>query len=86
MYHPPPPGKGKNAKGKNVGWKDNNKDSERERADKKSDVENAELGVALTKEIKKSEENLHNRLGRLISKELDKQRKCLTCSRHQTFN
>ncbi|KAI0747987.1 hypothetical protein C8Q80DRAFT_1102878 [Daedaleopsis nitida] len=65
-------GKGKNAKSKNVGWKDNNKDSEKERADKKSDVE-AELGVALTREIKKSEENLHNRLGRLISKELDKQ-------------
>ncbi|KAI0731437.1 hypothetical protein C8Q76DRAFT_793501 [Earliella scabrosa] len=68
------PGKGKNAKGKIVGWKDSNKDSEREKADKRSDAElNAETAAALTREIKKSEESLHNRLGRLISKELDKQ-------------
>ena len=66
---------GKNAKGKIVGWKDSNKDSEREKADKRSDAElNAETAAALTREIKKSEESLHNRLGRLISKELDKQR------------
>ena len=68
--------KGKNAKGRNVGWKD--KDSERERIDKKG-VESgfdSDIGVTLTKEIKKSEESLHNRLGRLITKELDKQRKC----------
>ena len=41
-----------------------------------SDI-NSEVGVALSKEIKRSEESLHNRLGRLITKELDKQRKCL---------
>ena len=70
-------GKGKGPKGKNVGWKDSNRDSERERAEKKADVDlNAEVGAALTKEIKKSEESLHNRLGRLITKELDKQREC----------
>lgn len=68
--------RGKNAKGKNVGWKDNNKDSERENANRKPDVNSdAELSAALTKEIKKSEESLHTRLGRLITKELDKQRK-----------
>ncbi|TBU32354.1 hypothetical protein BD311DRAFT_654740 [Dichomitus squalens] len=67
-------GKGKGPRGKNVGWKDSNRDSEKERGEKKAEVElNAEVGVALTKEIKKSEESLHNRLGRLISKELDKQ-------------
>ncbi len=71
------PPRGKNAKGKNVGWKDNNKDSERENANRKpNDVDSgAEISAALTKEIKKSEENLHTRLGRLITKELDKQRK-----------
>lgn len=75
------PSKGRNAKGKNVGWKDSNRDSERERVEKKVEVEvNAEIGATLTKEIKKSEESLHNRLGRLISKELDKQRKFLAWS------
>ncbi|PIL23859.1 hypothetical protein GSI_13610 [Ganoderma sinense ZZ0214-1] len=68
------PSKSKNAKGKNVGWKDSNRDSERERVEKRVDVDvNGEIGATLTKEIKKSEESLHNRLGRLISKELDKQ-------------
>ena len=45
---------------------------------------NAEIGAALTKEIKKSEESLHNRLGRLISKELDKQRECSAGSHIRT--
>ena len=71
-------GKGKNAKGKNVGWKDN-KDSERER---RGDGFDSDISIALTKEIKKSEESLHTRLGRLITKELDKQRKC-PCYRSQ---
>ncbi|RPD65999.1 hypothetical protein L226DRAFT_550158 [Lentinus tigrinus ALCF2SS1-7] len=66
--------RGKNAKGKNVGWKENNKDSERENANRKPDINSdGELSAALTKEIKKSEESLHTRLGRLITKELDKQ-------------
>lgn len=67
--------KGKNVKGKNVGWKEKDKDSEREKVDKRLDVESSgELGTTLTKEIKKSEDSLHTRLGRLITKELDKQR------------
>ncbi|KAJ3004568.1 hypothetical protein NUW54_g4756 [Trametes sanguinea] len=62
-------GKGKNNKGKNVGWKDKD-----ENAEKKAEVDySSDLGLTLAKEIKKSEESLHNRLGRFISKELDKQ-------------
>ena len=64
--------KGKNAKGKNVGWKD--KDSEKEKLDKKNESGfDSDIGIVLTKEIKRSEESLHTRLGRLITKELDKQ-------------
>ncbi|KAI0781076.1 hypothetical protein BD413DRAFT_462702 [Trametes elegans] len=64
-------GKGKNNKGKNVGWKDKD---ERERPEKRPELDySSDLGITISKEIKKSEESLHNRLGRLISKELDKQ-------------
>lgn len=70
-------GKGKGAKGKNVGWKDKD-DSGNQKDVKGKGVDtsiNDPLGVALTKEMRKVEENIHTRLGRLISKELDKQRK-----------
>ncbi|KZT11432.1 uncharacterized protein LAESUDRAFT_740929 [Laetiporus sulphureus 93-53] len=71
--------RGKNAKGKNVGWKDKDReDSGREKDGKSRGSDTAALnetpmGVALTKEIRKVEENLHTRIGRLIGKELDKQ-------------
>ena len=39
----------------------------------------------LTKEIKKTEDNLHTKIGRLLAKELDKQRKPLGCS-HYSLN
>ncbi|OJT08940.1 hypothetical protein TRAPUB_150 [Trametes pubescens] len=65
-------GKGKGVnKGKNVGWKD--KDEREKVAQKVEPDYNSDLGSTLSKEIKKSEESLHNRLGRLIAKELDKQ-------------
>ncbi|KAH9854093.1 hypothetical protein C2E23DRAFT_82041 [Lenzites betulinus] len=61
--------KGKNNKGKNVGWKDKD-----EKVEKKPELDySSDLGITLSKEIKKSEESLHGRLGRLISKELEKQ-------------
>lgn len=69
-------GKGKGVnKGKNVGWKD--KDEREKVAQKVEPDYNSDLGSTLSKEIKKSEESLHNRLGRLIAKELDKQRTCM---------
>ncbi|KAI0928852.1 hypothetical protein AcW2_004723 [Taiwanofungus camphoratus] len=66
--------KGKNARGKNVGWKEKD---EREKESKPrgdaSVINESPLGVALSKEIRKVEESLHTRIGRLIGKELDKQ-------------
>ncbi|KAJ6606531.1 hypothetical protein DFH09DRAFT_1299762 [Mycena vulgaris] len=56
--------KGKGAKGKNT-----------------SDaalINDSALGQALSREIRKMEESLHTRIGRLIGKEMDKQRKGLT--------
>ena len=71
--------KGKGQKGRNVGWKDkddNGSGSQKDAKGKGVDGSiNDPLGIALTKEMRKVEENIHTRLGRLISKELDKQRK-----------
>lgn len=71
-----PDTKGKGAKGKNVNWKEKD-DSIKDKAPKTNDaalINDSSLGQALTREIRKTEENLHTRLGRLIGKEMDKQR------------
>ena len=74
----PTEGKGRTAKSRNVGWKDK-KDNGKEPAGGNSSgldtgaMSDSALG-SLTKEIKKTEENLHTRIGRLLAKELDKQR------------
>ncbi|KAH9934831.1 uncharacterized protein B0H18DRAFT_978500 [Fomitopsis serialis] len=78
--------KGKNAKGKNVGWKDKEKDDGKEKEGKARGgdptiINDSPLGVALTKEMRKVEENLHTRIGRLIGKELDKQHQRLEDAR-----
>ncbi|KAF9072939.1 hypothetical protein BDP27DRAFT_1360693 [Rhodocollybia butyracea] len=77
----PKAGRGK----KNVNWKE----KEREKEDKESGNGNKEknnskaadaalinesaLGQALSKEIRRTEENLHTRIARLLTKEMDKQ-------------
>ncbi|KDQ60636.1 hypothetical protein JAAARDRAFT_31601 [Jaapia argillacea MUCL 33604] len=70
----PSDSKGKNVKGKSVGWKDkdDNKEKDRRVGDQGIAGE-ASIAPALTKEMKKMEDNLHTRIGRLIGKELDKQ-------------
>ncbi|TFY60695.1 hypothetical protein EVJ58_g4976 [Rhodofomes roseus] len=79
--------KGKIAKGKNVGWKDKEKDNEGKEKESKARgndptvIGDSQLGVALTKEMRKVEENLHTRIGRLIGKELDKQHQRLEDAR-----
>ncbi|KAH9842849.1 uncharacterized protein C8Q71DRAFT_224221 [Rhodofomes roseus] len=79
--------KGKIAKGKNVGWKDKEKDNEgkekegKARGNDPTVIGDSPLGVALTKEMRKVEENLHTRIGRLIGKELDKQHQRLEDAR-----
>jgi hypothetical protein len=73
-----PETKGKGAKGKNVNWKeDNGKDKDKDKNLKNSDaalINDSALGQALSREIRKMEESLHTRIGRLIGKEMDKQR------------
>ena len=77
----PAEGKGRNARSRNVGWKDK-KDNGKDFVGGNSSgldtgaVSDSALG-ALTKEIKKTEDNLHTKIGRLLAKELDKQRKPL---------
>jgi len=69
----------KGHKSKAVGWREK-EDSvkEKEKTPKATDasvISESNLGQALSREIKKTEESLHNRIGRLIGKEMDKQRK-----------
>lgn len=74
---PEPKGRGQKG-GRNVGWKDNN-DSGRDAKGKGIDTSGATESSLqnLSKEIRKSEESLHTRLGRLFSKELEKQCKSI---------
>ncbi|KAJ7470309.1 hypothetical protein FB451DRAFT_1253314 [Mycena latifolia] len=79
--------KGKGAKGKNVNWKekdDNGKDKDKDKNVKTSDaalINDSPLGLALSREIRKMEESLHTRIGRLIGKEMDKQHQRLEDAR-----
>jgi hypothetical protein len=67
-------GKGK-GKVKNVNWKEDNKEKEKNlKPGDAAIVTESILGQALSREIRKSEESLHTRIGRLIGKEMDKQR------------
>lgn len=66
--------KGKGSKGKNVGWDSGKEKEKAQKANPDPGLENA-LGQVLTREIRKTEEALHTRLGRLIGKEMDKQSK-----------
>ncbi|TFK42749.1 hypothetical protein BDQ12DRAFT_676749 [Crucibulum laeve] len=66
--------KGKGGKAKNVNWKDKDDGAKEKEKNGKSDAAlESTLGQALTREIRKTEENLHTRIGRLIGKEMDKQ-------------
>ena len=73
-----PEAKGKGVKGKNVAFRDREENRDKDKSVKVDLGSISDSGVAqlVTKEIKKSEENLHTRIGRLITKEMDKQRKC----------
>ncbi|KAG6379129.1 hypothetical protein JVT61DRAFT_11566 [Boletus reticuloceps] len=67
--------KGKSAKGKNVAFRDREDTRDKDKGAKVDLGSMSDTGVAqlVAKEIKKSEENLHTRIGRLITKEMDKQ-------------
>ncbi|KAG5645898.1 hypothetical protein DXG03_005045 [Asterophora parasitica] len=69
----PKAGKGK---GKVVNWKekdDQNKDKDKNGRMDALIINDSSLGQALSREIKRTEESLHTRIGRLIGKEMDKQ-------------
>jgi hypothetical protein len=65
-------------KGKNVNWKEREEMSkDRDKTGKSNDptaTNDVALGQVVSREMKKTEENLHNRIGKLIGKEMDKQR------------
>ncbi|KAF8969897.1 hypothetical protein BDZ97DRAFT_1915012 [Flammula alnicola] len=69
--------KSKGSKGKNVNWKEKeDSGKEKDKASKSTDaalIGESSLGQALSREIKKTEESLHTRIGKLIGKEMDKQ-------------
>jgi len=81
-----------NARDKDENGKDNNRDNNggKEKGSKQQNdasiINETALGQALAKEIKKTEENLHTRIGRLISKEMDKQSASLSYAPLIAFN
>lgn len=62
-------------RGKNVGWKEKEAKESALRPVETPNGNEAQLSAAMSKEIKKMEEALYSRIGRLVGKELDKQRK-----------
>lgn len=71
---------GKGNKAKN--WKDREETREREKEKEKpmktdtTIINESALGQALSREIRKTEDSLHNKISKLIGKEMDKQRMC----------
>jgi hypothetical protein len=76
--------KGRGSKGKSVGWDSGKEKEKAQKANLDSGLENA-LGQVLTREIRKTEDSLHIRLGRLIGKEMDKQSKIAWASSDTTY-
>lgn len=70
--------RGGGLKGKNTNWKEREENSkDREKGGKSSDasaINDSALGQALSREMKKTEDSLHNKIGKLIGKEMEKQR------------
>ena len=74
-------GRDRNTKSRNLGWKDKKDNGKDPMGGNSSGPDTGALSDSalgtLTREIKKAEENLHTKIGRLLAKELDKQRKYL---------
>ena len=84
-----PESKAKGGKGKNVNWKekdDNSRDKDKNGKSNEAIINESTLGQALSREIKKTEDSLHTRIGRLIGKEMDKQRKFVVFHVCQTLH
>ncbi|KAJ7273234.1 hypothetical protein C8J57DRAFT_1317219 [Mycena rebaudengoi] len=76
-----PEAKGKGAKGKNVNWKEKDDNGKNAKMSDAALINESALGQALSREIRKMEESLHTRIGRLIGKEMDKQHQRLEDAR-----
>ena len=61
-------------RGKNVGWKEKESKESAVKPAESLNGSETQLSAAMSKEIKKMEEALYSRIGRLVGKELDKQR------------
>jgi hypothetical protein len=68
-------------RGKNVGWKEKEGKEPSVKPVETTSGSEAQIGAVMSKEIKKMEENLYSRIGRLVGKELDKQRESPLSSR-----
>ena len=69
--------KGRSGKGKNVNWNQKEESAREKEKMVKADTSIASesnISQVLTREIKKTEDNLHTRISRLLNKEMDKQR------------
>ncbi|KAI0306774.1 hypothetical protein B0F90DRAFT_1808391 [Multifurca ochricompacta] len=60
-------------RGKNVGWREKEPKESSVKLPETASGSEAQLSAVMSKEIKKMEENLYSRIGRLVGKELDKQ-------------
>jgi len=79
-----PESKAKGGKGKNVNWKekdDNNRDKDKNGKSNEAIINESSLAQALSREMRKTEDSLHTRIGRLIGKEMDKQHQRLEDAR-----
>jgi hypothetical protein len=74
----PAEGKGRSTKSRNVNWRDKKDNGKDPIGGNSSGLDTGTMSDSalgsLTREIKKTEENLHMRIGRTLAKELDKQR------------
>ncbi|KAH9966428.1 hypothetical protein BC827DRAFT_1175740 [Russula dissimulans] len=68
-------------RGKNVGWKEKDAKESSVKPLEAPNGSEAQIGAVMSKEIKKMEETLYTRIGRLVGKELDKQHQRLEDAR-----
>ena len=86
----PAEGKSRSTKSRNLNWRDKKDNGKDPVGGNSSGLDTGALSDSalgsLTKEIKKTEENLHTRIGRLLAKELDKQRKSFGYLHHLLYH
>ena len=86
----PAEGKGRSTKSRNINWRDKKDNGKDPVGGNSSGLDTGALSDSalgtLTKEIKKTEDNLHTKIGRMLAKELDKQRESFGCSHRSLYH